>query len=381
MLLKKSLYLTLALTAAACGSDSSSDDEPAPAPKTETPAPQTPKPGTDGNNGGDDNGAALVDQAVTSAQGLWGQACVPAPDNNGHVIYWISWEGPNFSETKEIFQDEKCEESTSKVVRVYKDTEISSYNDKGYFRAAGMKESETIFDFDNPKGKSQEVDTTKGAWIVYFKVDGDKFLKGQVDKATKEMKDKEPYTYSKVDGTIPERTYVEKETPESPKEPEGAILFADFEGGDLGGFTSLVTKGVKDWSNYKKDGASSASINGYNTNVENETWLYSKKLDLSKYTNEAVILSFDHERRFGPDTINDEIGVFVSDKFDPAKPNANWVELKGFNIPEKFAGFANSGEIDLSTYKGKSITIGFRYRSSIDKPVLWAVDNVTVTAK
>lgn len=106
-------------------------------------------------------------------------------------------------------------------------------------------------------------------------------------------------------------------------------------------------------------------------NLDSESWLVSSEVTLSENAN--AILTFDQAVQYfaSVDAAKDEASVNVREK------GGNWVKLDIPNYPEKLSwSFVASGDIDLSAYNGKTIQIGFCYKSTTAKAGTWEVNNV-----
>lgn len=117
----------------------------------------------------------------------------------------------------------------------------------------------------------------------------------------------------------------------------------------------------------------SAIMNGFGG--ANEDWLISKPISLAG-ANKAT-LSFESDGRYtGPAM---KLYIVESKDFKTAA-TTQWVELNATWDPDlnAFAGFVNSGPIDLSAYKGKDVRIAFKYTSTASQASSWEIDNVKV---
>ena len=109
------------------------------------------------------------------------------------------------------------------------------------------------------------------------------------------------------------------------------------------------------------------------TKYESESWLVSPEVDLAGAT--TITFTFEH-------AINKAAGdVKANHKVYAKEIGGEWQELTGFIYP---AGtdwnFIGSGDIDLSSYKGKKIQIGFQYTSTASSAATWELKNVKIVA-
>lgn len=133
----------------------------------------------------------------------------------------------------------------------------------------------------------------------------------------------------------------------------------------------LLPEGVSYiWSQDSKYGMKAS---GYvnKVNYDAESWLISPEVTLSAKAN--AVLSFTQALNFfaSIDVAAQEASVNVREK------GGKWVALKVPNMPSKLGwDFVESGDIDLSAYNGKTIQIGFCYKSTAAKAGTWEVDVV-----
>lgn len=106
-------------------------------------------------------------------------------------------------------------------------------------------------------------------------------------------------------------------------------------------------------------------------NYDTEGWLISSEVTLSENAN--AVLTFEQAYNYFKDiaTAAEEGSVNVREK------GGNWVKLTVPELPSKMGwDMVASGNIDLSAYNGKTIQIGFCYKSTAAKAGTWEVKNV-----
>lgn len=106
-------------------------------------------------------------------------------------------------------------------------------------------------------------------------------------------------------------------------------------------------------------------------NYDTEAWLISDEVELSEDAN--AVLTFDQAWNFFADvaTAANEATVNVREK------GGEWTRLTVPTLPESLSWtFVASGDVDLSAYNGKTIQIGFCYKSTATKAGTWEVKNV-----
>ena len=76
--------------------------------------------------------------------------------------------------------------------------------------------------------------------------------------------------------------------------------------------------------------------------------------------------------------------VLVSEDYDGVPEDATWDMLDVTFPPlpsgSNFSKFVSSGDVNLTGYSGKKITLAFRFQSYSDAAYCWEVRNVKVTA-
>lgn len=124
------------------------------------------------------------------------------------------------------------------------------------------------------------------------------------------------------------------------------------------------------WSQDSKYGMKASAYAG-GKNYDAESWLISPELAISKNAN--AVLTFTQAVNFfsNINVAKEEATVNVREK------GGKWVALTIPNYPSKLSwSFEESGDIDLSAYNGKTIQIGFCYKSTAAKSGTWEIDAV-----
>jgi hypothetical protein len=152
------------------------------------------------------------------------------------------------------------------------------------------------------------------------------------------------------------------------------ILSEDFNN-SWGDFETVSVEGAQVWdrnNTYGPDFSACARMSGYqNGNYANEDWLISPEVDLADYT--SVIFTFETAKNY---TGND-IEVKISTDYTGDPTTATWTDLQA-NISTGSWNWTPSGDIDLSTYAGQTIVVGFKYTSTTSACATWEVDNVLI---
>lgn len=142
---------------------------------------------------------------------------------------------------------------------------------------------------------------------------------------------------------------------------------------DQGTFSIEGTTGVWTHATYNGDAymKGTSYINKQNTN--GEAWLISPALAIQ---NNNSILSFSHiiNNYFG--NLSNEATVWIREV------GGNWTQLTGFNYPTiNENGWSNweDEELNLNSYSGKTIQIGFKYIGTTTTAGTWEVKNFKLT--
>ena len=112
------------------------------------------------------------------------------------------------------------------------------------------------------------------------------------------------------------------------------------------------------------------------TKYESESWLISPCIVLP--ANESCIVSFSHAAKFFQDT--KQMSMWISGDYDESAPDeAQWTRLVIPNYPTGANwNWFESGDIDLSAYKGQHVNIAFCYKSNTSYAPQWEIKNFAV---
>jgi len=131
----------------------------------------------------------------------------------------------------------------------------------------------------------------------------------------------------------------------------------------LTGWVNKATEGTRTWiyKYFSTDNNTYAQATAFNdTNPNMESWLITPLVDITS----SMTLSFETAKSFW---VQDGLTVWISEDFDCDPTSANWVPLSGAtlaNASNTDNEWVFSGDIDLSSYTGKKIAIGFKYVGS-----------------
>lgn len=144
-------------------------------------------------------------------------------------------------------------------------------------------------------------------------------------------------------------------------------------------WTNLKVSGDKEFYATSYNGITYAAATGYKgTQPPYDQWLISPAIDIEKC--DSKILTFQTQvNGYGSTTSRFEAYVLTSD--DPAASEKTMLNATFATAPESgYSSWTESGDIDLSAYKGR-IYVGFRYYATEDSNyATWCVTNVKLNA-
>lgn len=132
------------------------------------------------------------------------------------------------------------------------------------------------------------------------------------------------------------------------------------------------------WSSYKGEGF--AKFSGYsNGNQNNEDWLISPPIDLTKRA--TAFLLFDNTHKYGT-VYTKEMTLWVSDSWDgTSTPDTlSWVKKDFIRSTTNDYVFVSSGPVTLTEYARKTnVRFAFRYLSNtVESCPTWEIKNIRV---
>lgn len=131
---------------------------------------------------------------------------------------------------------------------------------------------------------------------------------------------------------------------------------------------------VWSWKEYSGAHYLNASAYMNNSNLASEAIAYSPEISLEGVSGATV--EFEHAAKF--QTTIQNLGKFVIRE----KGTTTWTEMNIPTWPEAGSWkFSNSGKIDISSFAGKKVEIGFKYASTTEGADTWEIKNVKVSAK
>lgn len=155
------------------------------------------------------------------------------------------------------------------------------------------------------------------------------------------------------------------------------LLFEGFEGTTAGSGATENAIALNGWSNFNVNPAGtrkwhsrSFSNNKYAdfssffsaAGSSDEVWLVTPKVNLN--ASKDWIFNFQSKAR---SWTGKNLTVYISENYDGTQAGiatATWVELNPILPTAQVDDFVGSGDIDLNAYKGKDISIGFKYVGS-----------------
>lgn len=121
---------------------------------------------------------------------------------------------------------------------------------------------------------------------------------------------------------------------------------------------------------------SCAKMSGFaGGNQNNEDWLISPAIDLSSAT--SAILKFETASKFAGNLLE----LYISTDYTSGAPStATWTQVTGFTLDTNTGSYiwTASGAIDISSYTGSTINLGYKYTSTTSGATTWEVDNVKI---
>ncbi|MFR8837461.1 choice-of-anchor J domain-containing protein [Bacteroides nordii] len=149
----------------------------------------------------------------------------------------------------------------------------------------------------------------------------------------------------------------------------------DYDNVALDGWCNSKMKGEKSWEYRSYQNNRYASITAFN-NGELEAWLITPALILQK----EMVLNFDFEYRY---LAGDVFTLMISTDFngDPSNiSSATWVDITPDNLDKTNDKAFTSYSVDLASYIGQTIYVGFRYigNNATGLTTTCQIDNVYV---
>ena len=144
----------------------------------------------------------------------------------------------------------------------------------------------------------------------------------------------------------------------------------------LSNWTAVNVSGTQVWATTTfGNPAPSAIMDGKGS--ANEDWLVSKKITIPS-TYKEIFFSFETDGRNAGSLLE----VYITDNYTGSVSTTSWTKTNPALDTDlaNFAGFVNSGKVDVSSFKGKDIVVAFKYTStSTSVPsTTWEVDNFAV---
>ena len=188
-----------------------------------------------------------------------------------------------------------------------------------------------------------------------------------------------------VDETMTLWAYAEKDGYDDSNVAEAAYIIQlgvvtifnqDWEG-EMNGWTFVDVEGDMTWTVATHQGNHYAYANGYSSGAAhaNEDWCISPAFNLNAYSN--PMLTFRTAMNYtGPD-----IEVFFSNNYNGTNPStATWTPLTCALSTGNWT-WAESGNIDLSSFSGTECYIGFKYTSTDEEAAGWEVDDILLVGQ
>lgn len=141
-------------------------------------------------------------------------------------------------------------------------------------------------------------------------------------------------------------------------------------------WTNVQKQGNKAWFQTTFNNNGYAAMTGYKGTAPFDSWLITPAINMNKVENK--VLSFRTQVN-GYGSTTSKIGVYVLTTADPSACTPVQLNATFATPPASgYSDWANSGNIDLSSYSG-TIFIGFRYEATSDANyATWCVDDVVL---
>ncbi|HSU50532.1 MAG TPA: choice-of-anchor J domain-containing protein [Segetibacter sp.] len=152
------------------------------------------------------------------------------------------------------------------------------------------------------------------------------------------------------------------------------------------GFTQYSVIGNEIWActTFGRDAGNSPSgsapngvqINGFSggTNVPNQDWLISPRLDLSSTT--YPLLTFWSRTAFNGSPLQLKVSTNYAGSGDPSL--ATWTDINGRFPTQASDVWTASSEINLSAFKQPNVYVAFVYTSTNEEGARWTIDDITI---
>lgn len=155
-------------------------------------------------------------------------------------------------------------------------------------------------------------------------------------------------------------------------------IFSETFVNSIGNFTTISIVGDQLWTWKTYKGVGYMNFSGYSSgNKDNEDWLISPAIDLSKRSD--AYLLFDNTHKYGT-VFEKEMTLWVSDSWDGVvtPDTLQWVKKEFIRSLTNDYTFVSSGPVSLTEYAGKNnLRIAFRYLSNtVESCPTWEVKNI-----
>ncbi|MCX7953592.1 MAG: DUF5689 domain-containing protein [Bacteroidales bacterium] len=159
-----------------------------------------------------------------------------------------------------------------------------------------------------------------------------------------------------------------------------SIIYSESFTTSQGNFTTYSVKSNKNW--YWSSQYTCMVINGYQADEASEDWLISPPINLTTY--QSAKFNFRTWTKYTDPTNSEPLTIWISYDYDGiSNPNNfNWTKLTATLPAQNSTTWTSSGDINISSYVGKIVYIGFKYTStSPTSATQWEVDEFKVIAK
>lgn len=156
----------------------------------------------------------------------------------------------------------------------------------------------------------------------------------------------------------------------------GEVLFTDdFESG-IGKWNAVNVLGDQVWSHDELHGhpGGCAKMTGFEGSAHaNEDWLIAPQMDFTNVAN--PVFKFENATNYSGNPLELYISTDYSGSGDPN--SSTWTQVT-YNKSSGSWSWVSSGNIDLTSYAGQKVYLGFKFTSTDSESATWEIDNVIV---
>lgn len=170
-------------------------------------------------------------------------------------------------------------------------------------------------------------------------------------------------------------------TPDPDPDPDPDPICPDYQWDFRQGLNDFVAEGVSGNANWNTNESYGLQINGYNKEDNQERWLVSPKLNLSKA--KSAMLKLNHQIYYDNgetgDYVNDQT-MWISSNYTDNVTTANWTQLVLSDYPQK--SYAEATSAIPSAFLTDNVRIAFKYTAATAaNSNYWEIKEASITAE